>query len=447
MESHEWKFARHLIVVAGCASLALAQTTPDGAERNGLHLYNVMTSVGYSAGTNDFLPVQPGATEAGVMGIISATVGYTQTGARSRLALIYTPSYVRTYNSSVRAYSHNLSLSASTPLSQKWSMFFAGAAVEMSLDQLLFEPTSLSQLATAPGTFQDLSGAVVGQGSSSAQVASLVTGLSLTDSLSRGLVYGDRLFGASAQAGLTYAYSTRLKVTFSGGVTFAQSRPDSTSTAEQRAALIPRSTSGDGGVSVSYAVTPRTEIGADASTVRVYAGPTNYLVTRSTGSIGRQLTRRWFATVHAGAGALTPLHQANAGPVKPALTWSTSTGYTYGTHTLLGTFSHMVGDLYGFGATSTDGYSGTWDWHQPQRRWGLSVSAGRELIRRDVDIVSWQVSSAVSLRLSRETGITFVGAYLNSTGALIGTRTDLSGWSGRMTFVWTPSGRWATVAR
>ena len=107
----------------------------------------------------------------------------------------------------------------------------------------------------------------------------------------------------------------------------------------------------------------------------------------------------------------------------------------------------MAGDLYGFGAVSTDGFSGVWDWRKPSSHWGLNLSLSRELIRRTIQIVSWQAAGGVSCQTSRETTVSVVFAYLNSTGLPSATQQTLSGWSGRMSFVWTPRGRWATVSR
>jgi hypothetical protein len=436
MQLRTWKFIRHAAAVAACVSPVLAQDAPAAAAANGFRLFSVATSVGYSSGANDFLPVRTGASENDFMGSASATVGYTYAGARSRLLILYTPSYVRTWDNTLKADSHDFSISATGPLSSKWSASLTGTALETSLAQLLFEPTSLSQLVASQASGVGSSGIVLGQDPT----------LLLTDQLSRGLIYGDRIFSAGLRAGLAYHYSSRLQVRFSLGGMYGQSRTDRNFSASERQSLIPRSRSGEGSIGLSYAVTQRTTLGVNAETVRVWAGTSNYFVSHTSGSLSRQLTRRWSASLEAGSGVVTPVHQPNAGPVKPALTGSASTAYAYGSHMLLATYSRMAGDLYGFGATSTEGVSGTWSWQPPRRRWGLNLSAGREQIRRDIDIVSWQAAGSLNCRLSRETSLNFVYAYLSSRGSLTGTRTDLSGSSARISFVWTPLGRWATVA-
>jgi len=434
-------------MLAGCASLGLAQSSME-REPNGFHLYSVAASLGYASGANDFLPVRVGIAESDLMGIISTSVGYSRSSQGTGLALVYTPSYVRTRQSLLRAISQNLSLNAHSRLGEKWRVFFSASALETSLDQLLLSPTGLGQVAGAPGTAQDLSGTLLGNDTGNGQLQSLVSGTSLTDSLSRGLVYGDRLLTASAHTGFSYNYSTRLSVSFILGAAHAQSRMDpDRAAATRREALIPRSSAGEGGVSIGYALSPRTRIGVEGSTVRVFAGLSDYYITRTTGSIGRQFTPHWFGNVHVGQGFITRLHQIQPYTSKPSLSLSSTAGYIYGSHTFLGAFSRMVGDLYGFGAASTDGVSGVWDWRKPRSHWGLNLSAGREQIRRTIQIVSWQAAAGLSCQTSRETMVTFVFGYLSSTGLPLTEQQTLSGWTGRMSFVWTPRGRWATVSR
>ena len=220
-------------MLAGCASLGLAQSSME-REPNGFHLYSVAASLGYASGANDFLPVRVGIAESDLMGIISTSVGYSRSSQGTGLALVYTPSYVRTRQSLLRAISQNLSLNAHSRLGEKSRVFFSASALETSLDQLLLSPTGLGQVAGAPGTAQDLSGTLLGNDTGNGQLQSLVSGISLTDSLARGLVYGDRLFTASAHAGLSYNYSTRLSLTLTLGANHAQSRMDSDRAASTR---------------------------------------------------------------------------------------------------------------------------------------------------------------------------------------------------------------------
>src|SRR4029077_17058111 len=124
----------------------------------------------------------------------------------------------------------------------------------------------------------------------------------------RSLLLGDRVLSYSAQASLSYAHSSRLSFHFGSFSAGGQNRPGSQSRMAQQNYVMPRSLGGNAGVGMSYAVSPRTQLGVSLEENRQI---TRYLSSYSTiasASVGRKMGMHWFLSGHAG-GSFTQVTQ------------------------------------------------------------------------------------------------------------------------------------------
>ncbi len=137
---------------------------------------------------------------------------------KSTFALSYTPSYTAdTRYSSLDALNHSFSLNVSRKLTGRWRFGFALAGSLSTLAQFAFSPTALGTVASTPATFSDLAaGLLSSQFANNPQLGVALTNSPLLESPLGNLIYGERMLTASARTFLSYSFSPRLSITFSG---------------------------------------------------------------------------------------------------------------------------------------------------------------------------------------------------------------------------------------
>jgi hypothetical protein len=361
---------------------AAAPAAPAPAAQGGLQIRSVSA---YAAYYSSFLPngvVSSGSTnlpaDVGLGGSIE--VDWTKFTERSSFSLIYTPSYTGyVRNSSLNALDHALSLTVTRKIAPQWTFGFSAAGALTSLEESQFAPTALSNVAAASSTFNDLAaGLLSGNFANNPQLGAILNSSPVSGSPISNLLYGQRMFMSSAHANLSYAYSPRLSVTFSGGGARSQHVEDQALGAGN-AALIPNTTSGSASVGISYALSPLTQLGGSVSTSRTASTLYDGYTTTSLATLGRTLAERWVAQIHGGVGVTNPLRSTTAtalAPGKPGPVIGGSLTYKTLSHTFLGSYDRGVSDSYGVGASTNSSANAAWRWRHPGSSWWLASSFG-----------------------------------------------------------------------
>ena len=355
------------------------------------------------AGGSSGLPL--GGTQ-GFGGGVSLGFNYLKQG--TGISVTYSPSYNGFVQySKLNAFSHALSITTHKRqrVGAKWQTNFSLMANYQTLTQFLFSQTGLATITSAPATFDDLANGVVTGQFSNDQIATLLTGASLPGSAAEIALYGDRAINAAAQAGFTYAHSSRLSISGTFGATRFQSLPSNNSGAA--VALFNSTTSGIAALSVSYSLSPRTQIGAEASTTRIYSPLADMFSNSVTANVGRIISRRWFAQLRAGTGFIEPLGRTQFYQGPQAIGGG-GIGYKTLGHTVMLTYDRMSSDAYGLGSQTSSNANAAWTW-RPGGGWsaiasgGYMQTTGGPLGRAE----SWIGRASLSRMLTHQTGMTF----------------------------------------
>jgi hypothetical protein len=334
---------------------------------------------------------------------VSISAGWDKSGERSNASILYSPSYFRTVrNPDLSSLNHDLSLNWSTKLGAKWAFGASAAGIISNLQQLMFNPTRLGSASMVPATFDELAAAVLAGSYSNFQLASVLTGASALSSPDRSFLYGNRMLSTSAQITLSYAPSQRSSVNFGVYATRAQRLRRADEKAEASVDhVVPQTTAGGATFGWSYSLTPRTQVGAEVSAMRVFSLYQQSYVTRGTVSIGRTMSRRWFVQTRFGAGHIAYIRQTIAAPSGADYIAGGSIGYKTSAHTFMASFDRTVGDAYGIGAGSTRSTTGAWTWRRPGKPWSLTSGASHQILKGSVLSTgeSWSASMGVSRQL------------------------------------------------
>src|SRR5579862_4599529 len=135
------------------------------------------------------------------------------------------------------------------------------------------------------------------------QLGAVLTSSPLLESPISTLLYGQRMFTTSAYVSLSYSYSPRLSVTFSGvgGRSQEVSQNQALGT-NNTTPLLPNTTTADASVGFSYALSPFTQLGGTASTSRIFSSLYGSYITNSTATLSHTVARRWLMQIHGGVG-------------------------------------------------------------------------------------------------------------------------------------------------
>jgi len=426
---------------------------PIGQNAHGLQLYDVTGFVGWTSMASPqqgfLLPSfnQRLGSDTSFGG--GASLGWARGGERGRLSIAYTGGYTGEVRySDWNAFYHSLGISASRHLSPRWSSQWSARSGIGTYNQMMFSPTLFGSLAGAPGTFDDLAAAVLAGQYSNDQLASLLSGVPLIESPSRTLLFGNRVFSSAGAVGLSYMHSQRLSLSFSGSYSNTQHLPDSTNSGPQYRYLVQHSSSASAGVNVSYAISPRTQIGVSTSSGRGFSRLQQEYVTSGNAFIGHQTGRHWFMQAHAGAGFITNLGSNYNKTLGARPIFGGELGYRMFAQTFMASYNRTLGLAYGVAASDTTTVGGGWRWWRPGHTWGLSSSAMEEQLHTTVfsNTRGWRgtfgITKQIGTHAVAETGYSYArysgGALqaLNSTTP--GTPFKETQHGVRLTLAWYP---------
>src|SRR5579872_325223 len=163
----------------------------------GIRLQNVSGFVTYYSGSAFGVP---GQNQAGTGG--SATLGYGRFRDRTTISITYTPTYTTdTKYFGNRAISQSLSFNWRRNLTPKWTFSLASSGVITSQTEAIFTQTALANIAGTPGTFEELSAAMVaGRFINNSPLTAALTSAPVVESPSGILLYGSRFLTSTAQS-------------------------------------------------------------------------------------------------------------------------------------------------------------------------------------------------------------------------------------------------------
>jgi hypothetical protein len=418
-----------------------------GSTLGGIRLYGTSVFSGYStsaypqAGLGQI--ANPGVAALGsdeTYGA-SATLGWQRHREQSNLSIRYFGSYGgNIHYSDLNAYSQSVSIDASRTLSRKWTVSLSASGQDSTLAQFLFEPSTLSVVSQLPVTVDDLAASFsIGQFSNS-QVASMLTGAPVLESPARSLLLGERVRSYSAKAAVSYAYSSRLSFHFGSLSAGGQNSFGNQGGIAQPNYVMPHSLGASGGMGMSYALSPRTDLGVSLEENRQVSRYLSSYSTSVTGSVGRKMGSHWFLRGQAGGSFSQVTQQTYGTPKTQQVIGGGSLGFKLYTHTFLASYDRSSGDQYGFAVGTSAMTSGAWNWHRPGSTWSTFTSFGQQQMRNNgfASISGWQASAGVSERLSANAVLTAQYVYLSNADNYLGTLNNFSVQSVRVSLNWAP---------
>ena len=204
------------VLIAGGQAL-WAQSFEYEGRRDGFHIYTATVYTGYSslalpnANFNYLLGAVP--TGGDVLTGGSLSVGWTHFGPRSSFSITYNPSYQGfVQNSQWNALNHSLSLNLNRKLGNKWALTLSGAGAVNSLYQSMFTPSTLSNAAAVPATFDELASAMLSGRFTNDQLAGVLTGSPGLESPDQTALYGNKVLSGSLSSSLSYTHSRRFSL-------------------------------------------------------------------------------------------------------------------------------------------------------------------------------------------------------------------------------------------
>jgi hypothetical protein len=372
----------------------------------------------------------------------SIEVDWAKFTERSIFSLTYVPSYTAELrNSSLDALNHAFSLNVKRRLTPRWTFGFSAAANYSTLEESLFAPTTLSNVASATSNSSQLSAALLaGNFSNNPQLGVILTNSPLVESPVASLLYGQRIFAASAQSTLSYSLSPRLSVTFIGGGNRTQPVLSNQSATTSVSSGTTKTTSETAGAAMSYSLSPDTQVGGSVTTSRVSSIQEDAYTTTSLVTFGRTLGKQWIIQLHGGVGVTEPVRQASfVSATRPLPAAGGSLVYKTTSHTFLGSFDHTVSDSYGLGASTSSTAGATWRWRRPGSFWSLESSFGWQQLQGNAsaNISGWRATEGITRALGPHLALFWQYTYLNYSGSVT-YAPKLSESAIRVSMIWTP---------
>jgi hypothetical protein len=439
-----------MVIMAGLAAPVLeAQSLEDQVNFKsgtlaGLHLNGVSVYSGYST-----YPLVNGLSSGAAPGGFapdanygaSVSVSWQHHREKTDFSMMYSGGYggmVR--DSDTNGFNNSLTFSGTRQLRQKWTFSFSGSGQDSTLAQFLFQPSALSVISQVPATFDDLAAAFALGRFTDNQVASMLSGAPLLDTPARSLLAGNRILSYGVQTGLSYAPSARLRVQFTGVTAAGQSQMGGVNGEPKQTIAMPHTMGINGGVSLSYALSPRTQVSASLDEHYVLNAFQTAYVSDGTVSFGRKMGRHWFVNLYGGGSKTQMQKQVYGSPSTTQAIGGGSIGIRTYQHTLIGSYSRTSADTYGLAAGVNTMASGSWSWRRPGSRWSTFASMGQQQMKGNgfADLSGWMVSGGVTARLNPQTTVTGEYTYFANSGTYLSATNNLAVHSIRVSLAWSP---------
>jgi hypothetical protein len=374
--------------------------------------------------------------------MIAASLGWSRAMPKSGISVVYSPAYVQGfYFNSFHELNHSFALNANYALPGKWRISASATAVVSDFSQLLFAPTQYGSIASAPATFDELAAAMLTGNSTNPALASLVSSAPAVTSPGTAYLYGRREFSTATQLNLSYARTGRS--TFNISISGVRIQNIDSATSGDHRFYLPKTMAGSGSFGWSYALSPRTQIGASVSAGRTLSSYLDAYTTTANASIGRTMSRRWFLQASGGAGYITPVYQARPVPRNVQYLFNGGVGFKTYAHTFLASYSRNILDTYGLGAGATESSSGSWSWKRPGQSISLFATFGymRLVGPAFPNTGSWTESAGASRAMGQHFAVSASYAHVTLPAVLALLTSNLSEQGVTLSLSWSPSVR------
>lgn len=413
------------------------------ADTGGVRLYGVSAFSGYTTSADPAVGIGGAGIGRSVVYGGSASLGWHYNRQRTAFSMQYNATYsgIARYPE-LNSLGHSLSFNASRSLTPRLMVNVMGAAQDNTLSESIFQPSQIGILAQMPSTFDDLAAAFAIGRFSNAQMAGMLTGAPLMQFPVRGQYLGNRVLSYSANAGLTFAKSSRLSFHFASFTAGGQHRRRAQA-GMANLPVLPRSIGMNAGVGFSYSLSPRTQVGMSLAGSRIDNLYQKGYTTSAIVTVGRKISSRWFASVSAGASTTAMVQSVYGAPPNRQAVGSASLGFRARQHTLLGSYSRSASDPFGIAIGVNTTAAGSWSWHRAGSRWGVFANLGQHQIAQTgfTTLSGWNASGGVSSRLNERTSMTFQYVYYTTLGTFLGSRGEVAVQGLRMTLSWSPQTR------
>jgi hypothetical protein len=384
----------------GAAPQATAQTADQGLRLEGLSFSQTYLFQGVPSGVTTFDDVFLGS---GTRVTGAAKIKWTRIRPRSFLLVQALPSYGSLLgDTKARTWDEAFSFSYSRVLASRWTMNWSGAAQVMNFDEALFAESTLTQIASSPINFENLTGAIFQGKSSDPELNSIAQDALHPDRGLQGFLLGRRTANGSVNGRLTYTYSPRLSLSVVAGSALTRHLKDSSDPA---GAFYPKLNSMAVGMNATYALSPRTQVGASANATHSEVASETLTTDSLSTFINRMMSRRWFVQASLGLGSETYGHQRHLDN-----RYSAGLGFKTFSHTALVVFDRGFDDPYGVTLAAlehTRTLTGSWHFDRPGSSWWTTTAASQlvAIYRGVPGTDTWSVSQIVGRRINRNYSI------------------------------------------
>jgi hypothetical protein len=427
-------------------SPTLNQLDPLNPNASGLRIADVMVSSSYSsesfsgASGSGF----PSSSASASMVEASATVAWSKSGDRSTFSVLYSPSYFREFQSNYHSFNQSISVMGTRKLISGLTLATSFQGLVADFNQLLFAPSLFDGLSATSSSFDELASAILTGQSGNPGLTQLLGAAPVNGSPQNAFLYGGRELNASAMISLIYTSSTRSSFHLSMQAMRTQFlRTGSNGSTIGPTGLIPASTMGSANLGWSFSSTPRTTVGVDVSSSRVFSRFEDAYTTQVAASIGHTLNTRWFMQAMFGAGYITPVRETFAQPQSAEPVFGASIGYKFKAQTLLGSYARSASDTYGLGASATQSGTGAWTWNRTGSSISLSSGFGYTYLSGQAfpKTSSWTAHVSISKRLAPQLAVSATYSYVQFPEALLARATNLTVTGVMAGLSWSPSAR------
>jgi hypothetical protein len=352
----------------------------------------------------------------------TASFGYVKTlGERSRFYILYAPGFsVLPQDLSQSTMSHRLNMNFSDELSSRWDFHFALNASYAELQEYAFEAAQIGQVAQVPGSMEDFLNGVLNGQYNNTQIASLLTGAPILEAPARSSIYGNETLTISASTSLGYKISPRLSMTFLG--TSTRNQIVGTAGDSFLQPLAPVTTTGSGGVTLSYELTPQSSIAFSARVQRTLSQVSDGNYYSGTGTYTRRIGQRWGLGLTGGGGS-TRFSDLNVANYRPSANYIASGNLIFQAtpHQAISvTAGRTFIDDYGLGLTSTQTAGIHWTCSLPELKWSamVGVTYNKSSQNASQSVQGYGAYLGINRMVAAHQGVGFQAFYFHSSNDL-----------------------------
>jgi len=385
-----------LVLILGAAPSATAQPPDQGLRLEGFSFSGTYLSQGVPSGITTYNDVFLGS---GMSVTGAATIRWTRISTKSFLQVRALPTYASVLGGAkAGTWDQASSFSYSRILGNKWTLNWFGAAQVMNFDEVLFAESTLTQIASTPISFDNLTGAIFQGKSSDPGLNSIAQSALLPDRGLQNFLLGRRSANAGLTGTLTFAFSPRLLLSVIAGSSLTRHLKDSS---DPPGVFFPKLNSAATAMNATYSLSPRTQVGVSANVMRSELASQSISSNSFSGSINRTMSRRWFAHASLGLGSETSGHDRHLNN-----RYSLGLGFKTLNQTALVVFDRGFDDPYDVAVAALEHartLTGSWHYARPGSSWWTTTAASQLIaIYRGVPGTdSWEISQTVGGRISQ----------------------------------------------